>query len=140
MKADVEVAFRPDQLQPLIDKHKNKDVILIDTVGRGPKSELQITAIKDFLPDSLNAEVHLLLSANFKFRDMIETFRSFNRLGVDGFLFTKLDETSSFGSMLSVLQKCTKTISYVTTGQTVPGSYKVINKEYLSQLMFASGI
>ncbi|PCJ20385.1 MAG: flagellar biosynthesis protein FlhF [Candidatus Cloacimonadota bacterium] len=140
MKVDVEVAYRPDKLQALIEKHQDKDVILIDTVGRGPKSDLQITAIKDFLPDSLNAEVHLLLSANFKFRDMIETFRSFNRLGVDGFLFTKLDETSSFGSMLSVLQKCTKTISYVTTGQAVPGFYKVINKEYLSQLMFSNSI
>jgi len=36
-----------------------------------------------------------------------------------------------------VIQKCTREVSYVTTGQKVPGNYRVIDEEYLSNLMFS---
>lgn len=139
IKADLEVVFRPEDILPAIDKHSDKDVILIDTVGRGPKSKMQISSLKDFLPDSLNAEIHLCMSATSRYKDMIETIKAFNHLGVDSLLFTKLDETSTYGPMLSILQKNTRDISYVTTGQLVPGDYRVIDRSYLAELMFSEG-
>ena len=137
IKADLEVVFRPEDILPAIEKHSDKDVILIDTVGRGPKSKMQISSLKDFLPDSLNAEIHLCMSATSRYKDMIETIKAFNHLGVDSLLFTKLDETSTYGPMLSILQKNTRDISYVTTGQLVPGDYRVIDRSYLAELMFS---
>lgn len=137
IQADLEVIFRPEEILPAIQKHSDKDVILIDTVGRGPKSKMQISCLKNFLPDSLNAEIHLCMSATSRYKDMIETIKAFNHLGVDSLLFTKLDETSAFGPMLSILQKNTRDISYVTTGQLVPGDYRVIDRSYLAELMFS---
>ena len=137
IKADLEVVFRPEDILPAIEKHSDKDVILIDTVGRGPKSKMQISSLKDFLPDSLNAEIHLCMSATSRYKDMIETIKAFNHLGVDSLLFTKLDETSTYGPMLSILQKNTRDISYVTNGQLVPGDYRVIDRAYLAELMFS---
>ncbi|MEE2923483.1 MAG: hypothetical protein VX619_01775 [bacterium] len=137
IKADLEVVFRPEEILPALRKHSDKDVILIDTVGRGPKSKMQISCLKNFLPDSMNAEIHLCMSATSRYKDMIETIKAFNHLGVDSLLFTKLDETSTYGPMLSILQKNTRDISYVTTGQIVPRDYRVIDRTYLAELMFS---
>tara|TARA_B100000674_G_scaffold499357_1_gene544431 strand:- start:4844 stop:6460 length:1617 start_codon:yes stop_codon:yes gene_type:complete len=137
IKADLEVVFRPEEILPALQKHSDKDVILIDTVGRGPKSKMQISCLKSFLPDSMNAEIHLCMSATSRYKDMIDTIKAFNHLGVDSLLFTKLDETSTYGPMLSILQKNTRDISYVTTGQIVPGDYRVIDRNYLAELMFS---
>lgn len=137
IKADLEVVFRPEEILPALRKHSDKDVILIDTVGRGPKSKMQISCLKDFLPDSMNAEIHLCMSATSRYKDMIDTIKAFNHLGVDSLLFTKLDETSTYGPMLSILQKNTRDISYVTTGQIVPRDYRVIDRSYLAELMFS---
>tara|TARA_Y100000589_G_scaffold229085_2_gene216494 strand:- start:207 stop:1844 length:1638 start_codon:yes stop_codon:yes gene_type:complete len=137
IKADLEVVFRPEEILPALQKHSDKDVILIDTVGRGPKSKMQISCLKSFLPDSMNAEIHLCMAATSRYKDMIDTIKAFNHLGVDSLLFTKLDETSTYGPMLSILQKNTRDISYVTTGQIVPGDYRVIDRSYLADLMFS---
>jgi len=137
LKATLEVVSKPEKIQPTIEKHSDKDIILIDTIGRGYKSAAEIASLKSFLPESIESEIHLVLSATAKYRDMVDTLRAYNHLGVDCLLFTKLDETSSFGPMLSVLQRSrSQMISYVTTGQRVPGDLKEADAEYLSNLMF----
>lgn len=137
LNCEVEVVFRPTEILDAINKHSDKDVILIDTVGRSQNKSFQITDLKGFLPEDLQAETHLCMSATSRYSDMIRTFKAFSKLKVDCLLFTKLDETSCYGPMLSVIQKCTREVSYVTTGQKVPGNYRVIDEEYLSNLMFS---
>lgn len=137
LNCEVEVVFKPTEILDAINKHSDKDVILIDTVGRSQNKSFQITDLKGFLPEDLQAETHLCMSATSRYSDMIRTFKAFSKLKVDCLLFTKLDETSCYGPMLSVIQKCTREVSYVTTGQKVPGNYRVIDEEYLSNLMFS---
>jgi flagellar biosynthesis GTPase FlhF len=139
LNVELEVVYKPEKILPAIERHSDKDVILIDTIGRGHKSTAEIASLKAFLPESIKSEVHLVMSATAKYRDMVDTLKAYNHLGVDCLLFTKLDETSTFGPMLSVLQRSrTQMISYVATGQRVPGDLREADPEYLSNLMFQS--
>jgi len=134
----LEVVWLPEDIQTTLDLHSDKDVLLIDTMGRTQR-DVAFTDLKLFLKDrfrELEVETHLCLAANTKHRDMVESIRAFNHLNVDCLLFTKLDETFSFGPILSVLQRSTKKISYITNGQAVPGNYKVIDRDFLASLMF----
>ncbi len=142
LDADLDVVFEPEDIESALAKHSDKDVILVDTMGRSQR-DVAFTNLKAFLNGGLQrykVETHLCLAANTRYRDMVETIKAFNHLNLDCLLFTKLDETCSFGSMLSVLQRSAKEISYITYGQVVPGNYRVIDQDYLADLMFRTSI
>ncbi|MBT3785604.1 AAA family ATPase [bacterium] len=131
-----EVVFRPEKLLPTIEKYKEKDVILIDTTGRGFRDKNHISSLKDFLPEELDTQTHLVLSATSRYQDLKMTISAFSRLSVDALLFTKIDETCSYGPMLSVLQMSLRSIGYITDGQNVPGHYSAATPSNLSELIF----
>ncbi|MBI4864948.1 MAG: hypothetical protein HY815_32520 [Candidatus Riflebacteria bacterium] len=51
-------------------------------------------------------------------------------------IVTKLDETSSFGSMISLLARFKKGVSYVTTGQSVPEDIMPASPARLARFLF----
>jgi len=136
LKCPYEAVFSPEKLLPTIKKFQDKDVILIDTTGRGFKDDKQISSLKDVIPDELETQTHLVLSATSRYCDLKKTISSFSRLRVDALLFTKLDETSCYGPMLSILQMSLRKIAYITNGQNVPGDYKAVTPNYLANLIF----
>ena len=65
-------------------------------------------------------EVHLAVSATTKTRDLEDIFQQYEPFGYTRVIVTKLDETSQIGSILSVVAKRNKPISFFTDGQKVP--------------------
>ncbi len=53
---------------------------------------------------------------------------------IQKFLFTKLDETTSFGSIMNVCAKLKKPISYLTMGQNVPDDIRLADIDFLVDL------
>jgi flagellar biosynthesis protein FlhF len=99
-----------------------KDVILIDTAGRGQKDHKELLELKKYLNlVHIDLVKCLVLSATKKYYDMKEIIRNFDEeIGIDNIILTKIDETNSLGQALSVLAETGKPLTYITDGQAVP--------------------
>jgi len=121
----LEVAMSPEQLKEAVGQMTDRDIILIDTAGRGQRDASKINDLRAFFAAVKPNEVHLVLSATCGEGVLTETIHRFNDVGVDRMIFTKLDEAVGFGVILNCLQKVKAQLSYVTTGQDVPNDIEV---------------
>jgi len=97
------------------------DLFLIDTIGNSPKDSSKIGEMKEILDGCpKNAEYHLVMSAATKSSDMEEILRQFEPFNYKSVILTKMDETGSFGNIISALAEKRKCISFITNGQAVP--------------------
>jgi len=83
----------------------------------------------EFLQKLVPQEVHLTMSVTTSFPEMNRIHSNFGILKPNRILFTKLDETDSYGSMLSFALVSRKPLSYVTFGQNVPGDFTVTSPQ-----------
>lgn len=119
------IIYTPAEILNAIETYSNKDLILVDTAGRSHKDKYQLMELKTLIKSSIDYEVYLVMSATTKFSDCIEIIKSYSFLDDYKLLFTKLDETSSFGVILNVAYITKKPISYITTGQSVPDDIEI---------------
>ncbi|QGG48188.1 flagellar biosynthesis protein FlhF [Heliorestis convoluta] len=131
----VDVVFTPDALDAAILRHRDKDLLLIDTAGRSYKNDEQIEELKGFADAYPHSKVMLVLSLATKYADLEKIIERFSFLNIDRYLFTKLDETNHYGSILNILHKTKKPVSYVTTGQNVPDDMEIADTNKLAKLI-----
>lgn len=132
LSAPFEEVADPAEVRRTVEYHGEKDVILVDTAGRGPLDDEQMGELKaalDALP--FRREVHLLLSATARDEDLLLAVRRFRREGETRLVFTKVDETERLGNLLNVAAASRLPISYVTTGQNVPDDIEVAERDRL---------
>jgi len=97
------------------------DLFLIDTIGNSPKDSSKIGEMKEILDGCpKNAEYHLVISAATKTTDIEEIMRQFEPFNYKSVILTKMDETGSYGNIISALAEKGKSISFITNGQAVP--------------------
>lgn len=116
----MEVAFSPEDGDALIAKHADKDVIIIDTVGRSQRNREHIAELGRFLQVARPTEVHLAISASTGRAAQLEAVDSFGPLGVRTLILTKLDECPEPGCALELAMRSMLPFSFVTYGQDVP--------------------
>ncbi len=131
----LQVVLTPSDLRGAIDAMSDKDVILIDTAGRSQNDELKMHELKTFLNAAQPDEIHLVISSTANQSHMLSAVEKFKSLGVDRIILTKLDEAISFGVILSVMKKMNASISYITTGQSVPDDIEVAVGRKLARML-----
>ena len=116
----IEIIFDISSIPGVVSEHDNADIILLDTAGRSQRDkknmELFENIYSSFTPDA----VHLVLSANMKYKDMLDVVEHIPNIPVTHLLFTKLDETVSYGSIFNIHQVMGCPVSFLTVGQNVP--------------------
>ena len=116
----IEIIFDVSAISGVVDAHDNADIILLDTAGRSQRDKKNMEMYGDlynaFTPDA----VHLVLAANMKYRDMLDVVEHIPNVPVSHLLFTKLDETVSYGSIFNIQQVMGCPVSFLTVGQNVP--------------------
>jgi flagellar biosynthesis protein FlhF len=120
MHLPVDVVITPDQLEKAIDRHRDKDLILIDTAGRSPRDSFCIDELAAFLRPELNIDKHLVLSATTRELELLDAIERFQGLGITHTIFTKIDECANLGILLNVQIQNANPLSYFTNGQRVP--------------------
>jgi flagellar biosynthesis protein FlhF len=120
MGVPLEVASTPKELEKALAAHTDKDLVLIDTVGRSPKDKETIEGLRSMLDSSFTIETHLCVAATTRERELRGIVESFKALPISRLLFTKLDESSSFGSIVNLQIENKLPLSYFTRGQRVP--------------------
>lgn len=129
-------ATNPEELVAAIDYFRNVervDQILIDTVGRSPMNMELIDDMKTYIDISKPDHTALVLSSTQKYSDIQKILQNFSHIDIDSVIFTKMDETLSYGNMLNVANKSKLKVSYVTDGQNVPQDIYVATPEALAK-------
>lgn len=116
----VEVAYNMDDFKEAKEKFKHKDVVFIDTAGRNYRNSEYVNELKSVLDFNHDTETFLVLSLTSKLRDMKAIYDQFNMIDINKFIFTKADETTSFGSILTMVTEYDTGVAYITNGQNVP--------------------
>jgi flagellar biosynthesis protein FlhF len=128
----------PEEMQPVIRRMSDLDLILIDTAGRSQKDELRIAELRRFLTAAKPDQVHLVLSCTSREETIHEAIRSFSVLDVGHLIFTKLDEAVGLGVILNVLRSVDLRLSYITNGQSVPADIEVGGARRVAQLILGA--
>lgn len=135
MGIPLEVASTPKELEKAVEKHSTCDLIFIDTAGRSHKDKEKLDEMKNFLDNKIPIEVYLCLSATTKDRELEEILNRFKIFQVSKVVFTKIDESESFGNMVNLLMKDNLQIAYFTTGQRVPEDIEVATSAKLADMI-----
>jgi len=122
-------------LDRAIASYSDYDVIIIDTGGCSQRDESQMFELRELFDERGRLHNVLVLSSTTKDSDLNEITRRFGVIPIDSVIFTKLDESSSYGSMFNHSIRFKKPISFLTTGQKVPEDIEVATKERLVDLM-----
>lgn len=137
MHLPVEVVISPEQLDQALLKHRDKELVLIDTAGRSPRDSYCIEELAAFLRSDLDIERHLVLSATTRELELTETVRRFDQVGIDRIIFTKIDECSQLGSLFNIQIQHGKPLSFVANGQRVPEDLLEITPEKVASLIMS---
>ena len=123
------------ELDRAISSYADYDVIVIDTGGCSQRDETQMFELRDIFDERGRLHNILVLSATTKDSDTNEITRKFGSMPLDSIVFTKLDESSSYGSIFNHAIRFKKPVSYLTTGQNVPEDIELATKERLVDLL-----
>ena len=136
MEIPIEICASQEEFHQAVNFHSDKDLILIDTMGKSHSDHAYSAQLKYMLKGASNLETHLVLSVTSQEEVMGESFKQFASMGLDRVLFTKLDEGVGFGSMLNFSVRNRLPLSYLTTGQRVPEDIEVARQERAISLIF----
>lgn len=131
----IEIVYSPDELKTALQRHQDKQLVLIDTAGRSPRNQYQLAELQAFLETAPHIETHLVLSATTKYKDALDVVRKFSVCSPHRFLFTKVDEASNIGTIINLIYQFPTSISYITNGQNVPDDIELANPQKLANLI-----
>jgi flagellar biosynthesis protein FlhF len=134
----IEIASDPRETQSAVKKHRDADLILLDTAGRSHYDGTRIDELRvlydAYAPDS----VHLVMAANINYRDMLDVIERMGVVPLSALLFTKLDETASYGTIFNVLHDLDLPVSFFTVGQNVPNDIEIAQGDKFVELLFSN--
>jgi flagellar biosynthesis protein FlhF len=135
-EVSLEKVMTSPELAAAVHRQSDKDIILVDTEGIPSKNTGQLLKLKGML-DAIEQpkEVFLVLSANTGDRDLYRIITDYDRVGFSKIIFTKFDETDTYGSFLNVVCQTEKPVSYVAYGQNIPDDLWLINPKDLANLL-----
>jgi flagellar biosynthesis protein FlhF len=133
MRLPLEIVKNPEDLIEALLRLKDCNYIFIDTAGSSQYDVDKIELINEYQNriEELPIEKILVLPANVKQSDLIDIYANYSRLNIDYLTFTKLDETRSFGNLISFAHKTKKSITYFSIGQNVPDDLIVSDASFL---------
>ena len=133
MKLSIDTVVDTEEFIRALDSLKYCDYILIDTVGSSQHDRAKLEALKSFVNADPNTkiDVNLVMSATTKYEDLKDIYHTFSTLGIDTLIFTKLDETHSYGNIFSLIYDTKKPVSYFSVGQEVPNDLNVASSDFL---------
>ncbi|GAA3406619.1 flagellar biosynthesis protein FlhF [Paenibacillus hodogayensis] len=131
LNVPLEVVFSPQELTRAFQQLEHCDVIFMDTAGRNFRNQMYVSELNSLLQTNGKSETFLVLSLTSKYKDMKAITENFSRFKLDKVLFTKMDETDSYGSIVNLLYDFPLQLSYITNGQNVPDDILETNEDKL---------
>lgn len=124
----------PAALAQTLHEHGTNGLVLIDTPGYGPKEQESAAALAAVFA-SEDIDVHLVLPASMKAVDLSSTVDRFAAFHPAKLLFTRLDETRTFGCIFNELARTGLPVSFLTNGQQIPEDLSIPTAAALTSLI-----
>jgi flagellar biosynthesis protein FlhF len=122
-------------LDQALEEHRHKGLVLIDTAGYSGAGLADAVELARHLAGHQRIETHLVLPASMKAADLTRALENFEMFRPSKLLFTRLDETRSYGSMYCASVRSGVPISFLTNGQSVPEDIEPATKGKLIDLI-----
>ena len=113
----------------------DRDLIVIDTPGCGPRDSAPIAHLARLLQAASCQEVHLVLAASLSDWSTRAAVRSLAPLAPSRAIITKLDEAGGIGHVLSAASSARLGISYTCAGPNVPDNIEAASAARLARRM-----
>lgn len=131
----LEMVMTPKDLRHAIEKFSWCQRILIDTAGRSTLNTSHIKELSGYLNNLPPAEIFLVASATTKMADLKLIADNFRCMNYNRLIFTKLDETSTYGLLLNSAYYTKMPVVYLTMGQSVPDDICVADGDKIAALV-----
>jgi flagellar biosynthesis protein FlhF len=118
-----------------LDEQNQKDLILIDTPGLAANELEAFEDLADFLSTHPAVDTHLVLPASMRTSDLKRVTAQYEIFKPAKLLFTRLDETETFGPILSQSVRSGKPISFLTRGQRIPEDLEEATKHSILNMV-----
>jgi flagellar biosynthesis protein FlhF len=139
----VRPAFSPREAAEALRAFADRDLILVDTAGRSPAHPESWGELQSLLQAMRPDEVHLVLSATTRLREMKHQYSLYSRLNLEraagSLLFTKLDECLSLGCLYNLARRMQVPVSYLCNGQTIPDHILLADPKETAQAVLYTG-
>ncbi|BFU90973.1 MAG: Flagellar biosynthesis protein FlhF [Nitrospira sp.] len=129
-------ALSARQVHEGLRRHTQVDLVLIDMPGIGPRDLALAQELRKLLPKEA-VTTHLVLPASTREQELCRITRRLSDLPQPRLLFTKLDETESFGTIFEVAHQTGLPLSYWGIGRRVPGDIEIASSERLAAFLTA---
>lgn len=138
----LKVVYGKEELEVVPKEYEGLDVVLIDTAGRSHRNEEQVNDIKEMIAgiDDDMKEVYLVVSATTKYKDLLKIIKCYQSISDFDFIFTKLDETESYGNILNVRMETGGNLSYTTWGQNVPDDLGKVDPQFIAKKLLGGNV
>lgn len=134
LSVPLEVAYNIEDYKRAVEKLSDADIILVDTAGRNFRDEKYVQELKAFTGTHQLA-TYLVLSLTSKPKDLNEIYDQFHQIPLEAVIFTKMDETTQYGSILNIVLNKKIGIAYITNGQDVPDNLLQLTEEDITKLV-----
>jgi len=133
--APMAVVRSESEMPAALERFSDRAVVFVDTIGRSPRDRERVNELAPFLSHAPNAETHLVVSASAKYEDALLTANNFGKLRPARLIFSKVDESTRFGSIYNLAVQTQLPLSYLTIGQEVPDDIEVTTPMRIAQLL-----
>jgi len=134
MRLPCEIVLRQPDLTKALQRHHDKDVIIIDTAGKSPYDQAHILELQAWFAPCPEIMPYLVLSATAKKEDLHAIIDAYAPLSVAGLILTKLDETRAYAAICQQVVASSLPVSFLSTGQRVPEDFLAASKDFMDTL------
>lgn len=120
MGVPLEIAQSGEEVKAGVARHADRDIVLVDTVGRSHRNPEHLRELKSVLDAAGGIEIHLVVAASLADGVQREALESFSVFSPSRLIFTKLDEAPTRGCLVNLPLASGLAISCFTAGQNVP--------------------
>ena len=117
------------------------EMILIDSSGASHADLERLEELNSYLQvcrKAIRLETHLVLAANTNPSLLEKILQSYQALGFDKILLTKLDETDFIGPFVEFADSYKRPFSFVTDGQEVPSHIRDADPKEIAEMLLSS--
>lgn len=135
----LEIAYTMEDYQKARLKFQAYDIVLVDTAGRNFRDPKYVADLGKIVDLENDIETYLVLALTTKASDLSEIYQQFDAIPITKLIFTKTDETASYGAIVNLALTYQTGVAYLTNGQDVPDHIEEATGHKITQLLARDG-
>jgi len=120
LNVPVAVATTAEMVRQAWQSFQSMDCLIVDTPGVSAGEAARQTDLHQMLEPLKTREVHLVLNACIREKDLARMIDGWRELAVDRLAFTRLDEAGTCGHLINLMVRTGLPLSYLGTGPRIP--------------------